>query len=122
MSEKLTIYGISNCDQVKKARVWLANNKIEYTFHDFKKIGLAYSTVNTWLSAVPLDTLLNRKSSTWRALSDPQKASATDRNAAVELMIHYPSLVKRPVLQIGKVVLAGFDSDAYRATFKDEIA
>jgi arsenate reductase len=121
MFETTTLYGIPNCDQVKKARVWLIDNNIDYFFHDFKKAGLSYSIVHVWEQVVPISTLLNRKSLTWRTLSDTQKASASERSAAIELMIQYPTLVKRPILHRGALVLAGFDPAAYHAAIGEQL-
>jgi arsenate reductase len=96
----ITLYGIPNCDTVKKARVWLAEQGIDFIFHDFKKNGLDKATVENWLHYLSLEVLINRKGTTWRALSDQQKASVSDPQAAIALMLTAPSLIKRPVLQI----------------------
>ncbi|WP_394778252.1 ArsC family reductase [Undibacterium sp.] len=95
----IVLYGIPNCDTVKKARTWLQDQQVEFVFHDFKKNGLERNTVETWLKHVSLDVLINRKGTTWRALSDEQKASAVDTDAAIALMLASPSIIKRPVLQ-----------------------
>jgi arsenate reductase len=99
-TQHITLYGIPNCDTVKKARGWLQEHQGDFVFHDFKKNGLDRSTVEQWLTQVGLDLLINRKGTTWRALSDEQKASATDTEQAISLMLASPSLIKRPVLHV----------------------
>ncbi len=117
----ITLYGIPNCDTVKKARVWLAEQGIDFIFHDFKKNGLDRATVENWLHYLSLDVLINRKGTTWRALSDQQKASASDPQAAIELMLVTPSLIKRPVLQIAQSsaqkLSVGFSAAQFQSTF-----
>ncbi|MES2070781.1 MAG: ArsC family reductase [Pseudomonadota bacterium] len=121
----IVLYGIPNCDTVKKARTWLQEQQVEFAFHDFKKHGLERSTVEQWLRHVSLDLLINRKGTTWRALSDEQKASAADTDAAIELMLTSPSIIKRPVLQQAEAgsaavrqVEVGFSEPRYQQLFK----
>lgn len=119
MNTPVTLYGIPNCDTVKKARNWLDANGIAYVFHDFKKAGLDAQLVQSWLQEIPRDTLVNRKGTTWRGLSDERKASITDDASAVALMVEMPSVIKRPVLQPGSLSpQVGFDADRYQQTFK----
>lgn len=92
----ITLYGIPNCDTVKKARTWLTENKRNYVFHDFKKDGITRELITGWLRDVSSDVLLNRKGTTWRELSDEQKAAVTDDASAIELMLSSPSIIKRP--------------------------
>ena len=103
----LTLYGIPNCDTVRKARKMLEAEGIDYQFHDFKKQGLSAQTVQGWLAHQPLDILLNRRGTSWRKLSDAEKA-LTDEAQLVELMVANPSLVKRPVCVAGDMVTVGF--------------
>ncbi|MES2105647.1 MAG: ArsC family reductase [Pseudomonadota bacterium] len=119
------LYGIPNCDTVKKARTWLQQQDIAFVFHDFKKNGLDRGTVESWLQHVGLDVLINRKGTTWRALSDEQKASAADTDAAIDLMLASPSIIKRPVLQRTEAKTAavrrvdvGFSAQQYEQLFK----
>lgn len=115
----LIMYGIPNCDTVKKARVWLADKQIAYTFHDYKKAGVTLSTLKDWLQDVPLETLLNRRGTSWRKLSDAAKAAAEHEDQALALMAENPSLIKRPVLVSDKQVKAvGFSEDNYLALLK----
>ena len=118
MSDKITLYGIPNCDTVKKARVWLDEQGIAYHFHDFKKVGLTAGQAQAWLKDVERDVLVNRKGTTWRALPDERKAAITDDAAAVALMVENPSVVKRPVLFDGKQYHVGFKADQYQHIFE----
>lgn len=111
------LFGIPNCDTVKKARTWLESNGVDYTFHDFKKQGVDEKMLRAWLKHVPLATLLNKKGTTYRALSDADKARAEDEAGAVALMQASPSLIKRPVLDRDGKVSVGFSADTYASLF-----
>ncbi len=114
----IIVYGIPNCDTVKKARVWLQENNVVFHFHDFKKAGLSAEIAQNWLAQQPWDVLLNRKGTSWRALSDESKATCVDAMSALPLLLENPSLVKRPVLeQDGKVLAVGFAAERYQAIF-----
>jgi len=93
------VYGIANCDSVKKARAWLQAEGRPYTFHDFKRAGLSEARRDGWIAAVGWERLLNRQGTTWRGLDDAAKASARDAAGARALMLAQPSLVKRPVVE-----------------------
>ncbi len=111
----LKLYGIPNCDTVKKARTWLADHKVEFVFHDFKKQGLDESTVSNWLQQGDWEILLNRKGTTWRGLAEEVKASVTDGQSAMRVMLDNTSVIKRPVLEKnGKLLQVGFSADAYK--------
>lgn len=114
----ITLYGIPNCDTVKKARTWLEANKTDYAFHDFKKNGITRELVAGWLQDVSWDVLVNRKGTTWRHLSDEQKAAVTDNASATELMLASPSVIKRPVLAGTGKTQVGFSADTYQQIFK----
>jgi arsenate reductase len=114
----ITLYGIPNCDTVKKARTWLDANGITYTFHDFKKAGISRELVNSWLVDVEWDVLVNRKGTTWRALTDERKAAITNPKNATELMLESPSIIKRPVLAGVGGTNVGFSNDLYQQIFK----
>ncbi len=116
--QPVTLYGIPNCDQVKKARGWLTEHGVEFTFHDFKKAGLSRTLIAHWLTTVDWTTLLNRKGTTWRGLPDERRAAVTDAEAATVLMLEAPSIVKRPVLQSGSRTLVGFDAAVYCTLFQ----
>eukprot|EP01041_Mallomonas_annulata_P024406 gene24406-45156_t len=95
----LIVYGIPNCDTVKKARDWLTQHGVDYQFHDFKKQGLDAQTVGGWLQTLGWEVLVNKKGTTWRGLPDERKAAVTDAASATALMLEFPSVIKRPVLQ-----------------------
>ena len=121
-TKSITLYGIPNCDTVKKARGWLQEQNVDFIFHDFKKNGLDRDTIETWLTQVGLDVLINRKGTTWRALSGEQKASCVNRDDAIALMLASPSVIKRPVLHIAtkdtQQVAVGFSAQLYQSFFK----
>jgi arsenate reductase len=109
-----TLYGIPNCDTVKKARVWLDQHGVAHAFHDYKKAGIDRERLETWVAAHGWETVLNRAGMTFRALPDADK---TGLNAAkaVDLMLAQPSMIKRPVLDLGDRTLVGFKPEAYAA-------
>jgi Spx/MgsR family transcriptional regulator len=111
----ITLYGISNCDTVKKARAWLAEEGVEYTFHDFRKQGLPADRVEAWLREIGWEKLLNRKGTTWRKLDAAAQSGITDATSARALMLAQPSIIRRPVIEWGRQTTVGFDPDAYRA-------
>ena len=113
MTMKKTLYGIPNCDTVKKARTWLAENGQEFDFHDFRKQGLSRETVAAWLEQLDWETLVNRKGMTWRNLPDERKAAIVDKASALELMLENTSVIKRPVLEGDGLLSVGFSPDAY---------
>jgi arsenate reductase len=112
---KKTLYGIPNCDTVKKARTWLADQGHDFDFHDFKKQGLARETVAGWLEQLDWEVLVNRKGTTWRNLPEERRAQVVDKASALDLMLESPSVIKRPVLDNGGRFSVGFSSDQYRA-------
>ena len=114
----MKLYGISNCDTVKKTRAWLSLNGRQVDFHDFKKHGISAAILTSWLSHVEWDTLLNRKGTTWRKLSDATKASINNADAAIQLMLEQPSVIKRPVLECNNEVYVGFDEIVYLSLFR----
>ena len=120
-TKSITLYGIPNCDTVKKARVWLDEQNVDFIFHNFKKDGLDRNTIENWLANVDFDLLINRKGTTWRALSDQQKASCTNPEDAIALMLASPSVIKRPVLQINSNdhthVAVGVSAHIYQTIF-----
>ena len=109
----ITVYGIPNCDTVKKARTWLTDQGFEFVFHDFKKQGLSPEHLSLWLSQVDWTVLLNRKGTTWRGLDAATQAKAQDAASAQQLMLDWPSLVKRPVVVKGYQVMVGVNPEAW---------
>ena len=121
MPDTLKLYGIANCNTVKKARDWLASNNIGCTFHDFKKQGIATEILENWLAQLPHEKLINRAGLTWRGLDDATKASIIDSASAITLMQAKTSLIKRPVLEKnGKILTLGFDEAVYTKEFIHE--
>ncbi|GGB58521.1 ArsC family reductase [Shewanella inventionis] len=112
----MTLYGIKNCDTVRKARKWLEAEKIDYTFHDFRENGLTADTVSQWVSMVGWETLFNKRSTSFRELSDSDKSDLT-QDKAIALMVQFPTLVKRPVLVKQNSILIGFKAEQYQAWF-----
>jgi arsenate reductase len=112
-----TLYGIPNCDTVKKARTWLADNGHDFSFHDFKKQGLSRELVAGWLEQLDWETLVNRKGTTWRNLPEERKVQVVDKASALALMLENPSVIKRPVLAGRGPVSVGFSADQYAAKF-----
>lgn len=110
----MKLYGIPNCNTVKKARSWLEQHGIAYEFHDFKKQGIDAATLETWLRQVPWEKLVNRAGMTWRNLDDASKAAVVDNTSAIALMTAKTSAIKRPVLvRDGAVLCLGFDETTY---------
>ena len=113
----IQLYGIPNCDTVKKARKWLDAEGIAYAFHDYKKEGADRGKLESWADAAGWEALLNRRGTTYRKLSDADKADI-DRNKAIALMIEHPSMIKRPVVEHAGGVLVGFDDKAWAAALQ----
>lgn len=110
----MKLYGIPNCNTVKKARDWLAGHHIAVEFHDFKKHGLDAATAQNWLKQTDWAMLINRNGLTWRGLPEQRKQLVLDAPSALELMLEKTSVIKRPVLeQNGKLLHVGFDEAAY---------
>ena len=105
----MQLFGIPNCNTVKKARDWLESNEIAYEFHDFKKNGVTTLLLEDWLKQMPWEKLVNRAGMTWRNLSDAEKAAVQDVPTALNLMLEKSSVIKRPVLvKDGKIISLGF--------------
>lgn len=114
----LTLYGIPNCNTVKKARTWLQENNIAYEFHDYKKQGIDAEKIENWMTQQPWEKLVNRAGMTYRKLSDQEKAAINDNASATKLMIEKTSVIKRPIVEKdGNIVALGFKEDEYEALF-----
>ena len=109
------LYGIPNCDTVKKARTWLDAQGRAYTFHDYKKEGADPAKLAEWIAAAGLDVVVNRKGTTYRALSDADKTRAADSHTAVALLVQQPSIIKRPIIEHANGILVGFKEDEWSA-------
>ena len=109
-----TLYGIKNCDTVKKARTWLDGHGVAYDFHDYKSAGIDRARLERWCEKLGWETVLNRAGTTFRKLPDADKEGLTERKA-VTLMLAQPSMIKRPILDTGRKLLAGFKPQEYAA-------
>jgi arsenate reductase len=113
----ITVYGIKNCDTMKKAFAWLEANGVAYTFVDYKKAGVAETHLPDWIKRAGWEKLLNTRGLMWKKLTDEERADV-DGAKAHRLMIQYPSMIKRPVLDTGKKLLVGFDPESYAEELK----
>lgn len=111
----IILYGIPNCDTVKKARTWLVEQGVDYQFHDFKKQGVPPDQLTRWAQAAGWEKLLNRQGTTWRKLDPALQANVHDSASAQTLMLANPSVIKRPVVDWGKDITVGFDAQGWAA-------
>lgn len=110
------LYGIPNCDTVKRARAWLTEQGVAYRFHDFRKEGVPEAQLDAWLASPGWEALVNRRGTTWRKLDDSARAAVVDAASARAALLAQPSLIKRPVVDWGEaVVTTGFDAARWRA-------
>lgn len=110
-----TLYGIPNCDTVKKARTWLAEHGVEHRFHDFKKQGVPEAALDRWLAAAGHEKLVNRKGTTWRGLDEATRAAVVDNTSARTLLLQHASVIKRPVVEWADgQITVGFNSDDWQ--------
>jgi arsenate reductase len=112
MAKSVTIYGIKNCDTMKKARAWLDKRDVSYSFHDYKIEGVERAQLERWVKAVGWETLLNKAGTTFKKLSDKDKEGVTEKKA-IALMLAQPSMIKRPVLDVGGKLTVGFKPELY---------
>lgn len=117
----IILYGIPNCDTIKKARAWLAGHGVTYRFHDFRKDGVDHELLSGWLATLPWQSLVNTRGTTWRGLPQAQRDAIVDADSAIALMQASPSVIKRPVLATGYAVHVGFSSDMYAQICSDVI-
>ena len=109
------VYGIANCDTVKRSRAWLAEHGVDAAFHDFKKSGAPVDRLPAWLETFGWEQLLNRKGTTWRALDEASRAKLVDAASAVALMLAHPSVIKRPVIEWNRqLITLGFVPEAWQ--------
>ncbi len=108
----MILYGIPNCDTVRKARKFLETNNIQYTFHDFRKDGLAVSTIQQWLKSQPIELLVNKRSTSWKLITDEQKAQLIS-GADLSILSELPTLIKRPILEMDSQIMVGFKAAEY---------
>ncbi|QYJ99863.1 ArsC family reductase [Shewanella psychrotolerans] len=112
----MTLYGIKNCDTVKKARKWLEQHQQQVTFHDFREDGLTVTDIEYWVECVGWETLFNKRSTSFRNLTEAEKSDLT-QDKAIDLMLTYPTLIKRPVLAKDDKVFVGFKPLQYQEIF-----
>ena len=115
----IVLYGIANCDTVKKARAWLTARGVAHRFHDFKRAGVPAEALTTWLDAVGRDRLINRQGTTWRKLDAVTQSGVVDDASAMALLLAQPSLIKRPVAQWTNAITVGFATDAWAQRLAD---
>jgi arsenate reductase len=118
----IVLYGIPNCDTVRKARAWLADKNIDYRFHDFKKAGVSRELVTGWLARLPWESLVNTRGTTWRALAQDQRDAVVDADSAIALMLASPSVIRRPVLATADACHVGYSPQQYAQLFDVQAA
>jgi arsenate reductase len=116
MARAITIYGVKNCDTMKKARAWLDKRGVAYVFHDYKTEGIDKARLQNWATAAGWETLLNKAGTTFRKLPDKDKDGITEKKA-IALMLAQPSMIKRPVLNAGGKLTVGFKPEIYEKVF-----
>lgn len=114
----LKVYGIPNCDTVKKTIAWLKDHNLEYQFHDFKKLGITEERLSVWAKDLGWEALLNKRGTTWKKLEPEVQQSVTSPAAAFKLMQEKTSVIKRPVVEGADIILSGFDPEAYKKLLK----
>ena len=112
----MILYGISNCDTIKKAHKWLDTNGIDYRFHDYRKDGLDAKQLKQWTKELGWETLLNRLGTTWRKLPEAKRETVNEKSA-IALMLEHPAMIKRPLLDTGKTRVVGFKEEEYNQLF-----
>ncbi|HYD88076.1 MAG TPA: ArsC family reductase [Vitreimonas sp.] len=116
-AKPVTLHGIKNCDTMKKARTWLEDHGVTYAFHDYKTVGVDKATLEGWAGKVGWEVLLNRAGTTFRNLPEKDREGLTEKTA-IALMLAQPSMIKRPVLDVGGKLVVGFKPEVYEKTFK----
>lgn len=112
------IYGIANCDTTKKAMQWLKKNKINFSFHDYKVSNIDISTLQRWILQSGIDSIFNKRSTTWRELPNEIRETLTTEKSAITLMQKFTSIIKRPIIEHNKKIVAiGFDEKKYKSLF-----
>ena len=112
-NQPITLYGIKNCDSVKKARTWLDNKQAIYRFHDYRVDGLDSDLLQRFVDQLGVDAILNQRSTSWRQLTDEQKNNLNEQTA-MQLMLEIPTLIKRPILDKGEQLIIGFNAEHYQ--------
>ena len=114
--QKPVMYGINNCDTIKKAKSWLNEHHIDFDFHDYKKLGIEHSQLTQWVQQLGWEQLINKRGTSWRKLDESSKQNMDDQ-LAVTVMMDNPSIIKRPLLVMGEQKILGFDQQQYQQLF-----
>ena len=115
----MTVYGIPNCNTVKKATSWLMDHGFNFEFHDFKKKGITETQLSEWCAHFGWENVLNKKGTTWRKLSAEEQAAVKDQSSAIAMLLKYTSAIKRPVVEAnGRAILIGFNEESYQSLLK----
>ena len=112
------VYGIPNCDTTKKALAWFKANKIAFTFHDYKQEGISKTKLEAWCKKTGWETILNKRSTTWRELSEAEQKKVINQPAAIKIMMEHNSIIKRPVIEINEKLIVGFNEDEIKRAIK----
>ncbi|MFZ1785590.1 MAG: Spx/MgsR family RNA polymerase-binding regulatory protein [Ferruginibacter sp.] len=115
---EIKLYGIPNCDTTKKAMAWLEKHKLAFSFHDYKLAGISEQKLEYWCDKKGWETVFNKRSTSWRQLSEAEQKKITHPAAAIKQMMLNNSIIKRPVIEFGRELLVGFDEEEYKKTFK----
>lgn len=116
--EKTMVYGIPNCDTTKKTLNWFKENKIAFTFHDYKQEGISKATLEAWCKKTGWETIFNKRSTTWRELSEAEQKKVIDQTTAIKIMMAHNSIIKRPIIEFDKHIVVGFNEDEIKKIFK----
>lgn len=112
--DKITVYGIPNCDTIKKTLDWLKKNKVSFEFHDYKRSGISKTRLTEWCKKTGYEIILNKKSTTWRELPLAEQKKITNQATAIQLMMDNTSIIKRPVIEYEDKLLVGFNETDYK--------
>jgi arsenate reductase len=116
--EKIMVYGIPNCDTTKKALNWLKENKAAFTFHDYKQEGIHKEKLEAWCKKTGWEMIFNKRSTTWRELSEAEQKKVIDQTSAIKIMMAHNSIIKRPVIERGEKLIVGFNEDEIKRAIK----
>jgi len=114
---KIIVYGIPNCDTTKKALAWLSKKNIPFSFHDYKQQGINKEKLNDWCNRKGWELIFNKRSTTWRELTEAEQEKVRDQSSAIKIMIQYNSIIKRPIIEKGNDLLVGFNEEQYKRAF-----
>ncbi len=115
----MIVYGIKNCNTVKSAIDWLNKNKVEFDFHEYKKLGITATKLSEWCKQIGWESLVNKRGTTWRKLEEADQKKVISEKSAIALMVEKTSVIKRPLIEEnGKVILLGFEEDEFKKVFK----